>query len=255
MSRIERIGDCTLYLGDCLEILPTLSGVDAVIADPPYSSGARTMTSIRGRGGMTRGEQWANDPLANDQMTSIGFIWLMRAVAGDCASLLPMGGSFLCFIDWRQYPQLYGAIETVNLRVQTMIVWDKVAFGMGNGFRNQHELLVHASRGVPTIHDRSVGNVISCKRISSSEDHPTEKPTEVYAQIIPVVTELGQTILDPFMGSGTTGVACVNLGRKFIGIEIEERYFSIACRRIEEAYRQPRLFAEPRVVAKQESML
>jgi DNA modification methylase len=84
--------------------------------------------------------------------------------------------------------------------------------------------------------------------------HPTEKPLHLMMELLQVLSHT-ETILDPFMGSGTTGVACVNLGRKFIGIEIEERYFDIACRRIEEAHRQPRLFAEPRIVPKQEALL
>jgi site-specific DNA-methyltransferase (adenine-specific) len=240
--RVEQIGDATLYCGDALEILPTLSGVDAVVTDPPYSSGARTSVSIRARTGMTRGAMWADESLMNDRMTTTGFVWMLRHVAMDCGQILSDGGSFLCFIDWRQYPQLYGAIETCNLRIQNLVVWDKVDIGMGNGFRNRHELLIHASRGVPRVYHKGTANVIACKRIASSEIHPTEKPIYIYHQILPVVTELDQIVLDPFMGSGTTGVACANLGRKFIGIEIEPKYFDIACERIERAYQQPRLF-------------
>lgn len=242
--RVETIGDAKLYHGDCMEILPTLTKVDAVIADPPYSSGARTMAEVSGRGGMSRGALWKQDPLPNDRMTTTGFVWMMRHVAMDCEVLLPDGGSFLCFIDWRQYPQLYGALETCNLRVQTMVVWDKQDMALGNGFRNQHELLIHAAKGVPTVYDKSVPNVLRCKRISASEDHPTEKPTAIYDPLIRVVTEAGQTVLDPFMGSGTTGVACVSLNRSFIGIERELRYFDVACRRIEQAHKQRPLFVD-----------
>ena len=86
-------------------------------------------------------------------------------------------------------------------------------------------------------------------------DHPNEKPIEVVEQLVVTHSNASDLILDPFMGSGTTGVACARLGRRFIGIEIEPRYFDIACRRIEEAYRQPRLFAEPAPRAVQEALL
>ena len=236
--RVEQIGNATLYLGDCLEILPTLGKVDAVITDPPYSSGARTAAEVRGRTGMSRGDLWKSQPLANDRMTTTGFVWMMRHVVMDCAALLDEGGSLLSFIDWRQYPTLYGAIETCNLRVQTMVVWDKKDMALGNGFRNQHELLIHAAKGVPRVYNKSVPNVLRVKRISASEDHPTEKPQEIYNPLISVVTDKGQTVLDPFMGSGSAGVAAMNSGRGFIGIEIEPKYFDVACRRIDAAQRQ-----------------
>jgi site-specific DNA-methyltransferase (adenine-specific) len=89
---------------------------------------------------------------------------------------------------------------------------------------------------------------------SEGKEHPTQKPLPLMQWCLGFLPD-AETILDPFAGSGTTGVACVNLGRKFIGIEIEPRYFDIACRRIEEAYRQPRLFAEPRPKLVQEAML
>src|SRR5690606_23898717 len=87
--------------------------------------------------------------------------------------------------------------------------------------------------------------------IALEREHPTQKPVSLMVWCLGFLPK-AETILDPFMGSGTTGVACVNLGRKFIGIEIEPRYFDIACRRIEEAYRQPRLFTEPKPAPKQE---
>ena len=92
------------------------------------------------------------------------------------------------------------------------------------------------------------------KALLDGKEHPTQKPVELMQWCLGFLPD-ADTILDPFMGSGTTGVACVNLGRKFVGIEIEERYFDIAIRRIEEAYRQPRLFAEPKPAPKQEALL
>jgi site-specific DNA-methyltransferase (adenine-specific) len=253
--REEIIGDCRLILGDCLEVMPTLEPVAAVVTDPPYCSGARTSAAMSGRGGMSRGQRWASKPITNDRMTVTGFTWLIRHVAAQSYALLPEGGSLISFIDWRQYPTLYGVVESVNFRVQGVAVWDKEDMALGNGFRNQHEFALHASKGVPTVHHKGTPNVLRVKRISSSELHPTEKPVELLRRMAEVVTDRGETILDPFMGSGTTGVACVNLGRKFIGIELEPKYFDIACKRIEEAYKQPRLFEEPAPKPVQESML
>lgn len=253
--RKEVIGDCTLYLGDCLEVMAGLDAVDSVITDPPYSSGARTSAGVVGRGGMSRGQRWASKPITNDRMTVTGFTWLIRNVAASAYALLPEGGSLLSFIDWRQYPTLYGVVESVNFRVQGVAVWDKEHMALGNGFRNQHEFLLHAAKGVPNIFNKGTPNVLRHTRISSSDTHPTEKPVGLLELAMPVVSDKGQLILDPFMGSGTTGVACVNLDRKFIGIELEEEYFDIACKRIEEAYNQPRLFNEPEQKPVQTSIL
>jgi site-specific DNA-methyltransferase (adenine-specific) len=253
--RKETIGDCTLYLGDCLDVMPTLGKVDAVITDPPYSSGARTSASVVGRKGMSRGRKWATKPITNDRMTVTGFTWLIRHVASQSYMLLPDGGSFLSFIDWRQYPTIYAVVESVNFRVQTCAVWDKEHMALGNGFRNQHEFLVHAAKGVPNISDRGTPNVLRHTRVGQSDLHPTEKPVGLLEMIIPVVSERSHTILDPFMGSGTTGVACVKLGRKFIGIELDEGYFNIACERIRKAYDQPDMFVAPPARPVQEAML
>ncbi len=246
-QRKVEIGPATLYLGDCLEILPTLGKVDAVVTDPPYSSGARTSADVVGRGGMSRGKRFAASPLTNDRMTVTGFTWMLRYVAAECYRLLPDGGSFLSFIDWRQYPTLYGVVESVNFRVQTMVVWDKRDMSMGNGFRNQHELIIHAAKGTPNIADRGTPNVLRFKRISVSDLHPTEKPVSLLSSLVGVVTAANKTVLDPFMGSGTTGAACLKTGRKFVGIEIEPKYFDIACRRIAETHAQRDFFTKEAV--------
>lgn len=243
--RVEHIGNATLYLGDALDVVGDLGSVDAFIMDPPYSSGARTSAEVRGRGGMSRGVLWKSQPLTNDRMTVTGFVWLMRQIGLRAADTLVDGGSLLSFIDWRQYPTLYGVLESCNLRIQTLVVWDKEDMALGNGFRNQHELIVHAAKDTPNVFDRSTPNVLRHKRISSSELHPTEKPIGLFEMLVQVVTDVGGIVVDPFMGSGACGAACLRHGRRFIGVEIELRYFDIACRRIEQAQRQPDLFIRP----------
>jgi site-specific DNA-methyltransferase (adenine-specific) len=243
--REEVIGECRLILGDCLDVLPELDEADAVIADPPYCSGARTTAEVSGRGGMSRGQLWKSRPMDNDRMTTTGFSWLMRQVGCEAERLLKQGGSFLSFIDWRQYPTLYGCLEACNLRIQGMVVWDKEDMALGNGFRNQHELIIHAAKGTPAVYDRSIPNVLRCKRISQSEIHPTEKPAALYEALVRVVSPRAGLVADPFMGSGTCGVACARLGRRFVGIERDPKHFAAACRRIEAAYGQGDLFRAP----------
>lgn len=223
----------TLYHGDCLEILHSLNdaSVDAVITDPPYASGARTEASKSSSGAMVRGVRWSAKPIENDQMTTTGFVWLMREVAYGSRHALVNGGAFACFIDWRQWPTLVGAIESTNMRVNGMVVWDKESYGLGNGFRSQHELLLYASKGVPTPHDRSKGNVLRAKRVPN-DDHPSPKPVSLLEEIMAVCSPVGGLIVDPFAGSGSTLIAARNLKRKAIGVEIEERYCEVIANRL-----------------------
>jgi site-specific DNA-methyltransferase (adenine-specific) len=225
-------GGITIYHGDTLDTLDVLeTSIDAVVTDPPYASGARSEAHKSASGAMMRGAKWAAKPIENDQMTTTGFVWLMRAVGMAVRPMLPDGGSLLSFIDWRQWPNLVGALETCNYRVQGMVVWDKGHFGLGNGFRAQHELVCHASKGVPSINNKGTGNVLHAGRVEPL-DHPSPKPITLMQSLIDVVTVPGATVLDPFMGSGTTLRAAKDLGRKAIGIEIEERYCEIAAKRL-----------------------
>jgi DNA modification methylase len=239
----EIIGECKLYRGDCLDILRSLDSAsyDAILTDPPYSSGTRREGAKTLRKSMLRAtedEEW----FPNDCLTTEGFWWLMHANAVQWKRLLTIGSHILAFIDWRMWGQMAGAIESADLRRFGMLVWDKTYFGMGMCFRNQHELVLHFTHGQgreAARHD--VGNVLRFVPIRHGE-HFTEKPLPLLECLLSVITRQREQVLDPFMGSGSTGVACLKLGRQFVGIEIEPRYFDIACRRIEEAYRQLELF-------------
>ena len=230
----------TIWHADCLDVLDAIPGpVDAVIMDPPYASGARTEASKNSSGAMLRGVRWAAKPIENDQMTTAGFVWLMREVALRVRDKLTDGGAVLSFIDWRQWPHLVGALESANLRLNGQVVWDKRSYGLGNGFRAQHELVVFASKGVPAVHERSVGTVLSHKRVAN-DDHPSPKPIGLMRDLIRVVAPPGGTVLDPFMGSGSTLVAAHGLGVRAIGVEVEETYCRLAVNRLA----QPSMFQE-----------
>ena len=226
-----KIGDAVLYHGDCLEILPTLGKVDAVITDPPYGTqdlgrgyGRRQLHEPAGR----IGKQIAND-------TDLSAI---TAAFPLFTGLIPNGWAFV-FYAARRTPQF--AIATQTGKWFGGIVWDKGAPGLGYHIRYQHEDIALFRIGEPTRPKNPLMSIV--RGAALSEEHPHEKPPKILVPLVAWATESNGTILDPFAGSGTTGVACANLGRKFIGIEIEKKYFDIACERIDNAYRQARMFA------------
>lgn len=219
--RVERIGDATLYLGDCLEILPTLPKVDAVITDPPYGMDWNT-DSTRFTGGLSRRgkgrSDWGDitgDAQPFDPSPWLGFERVVMWGANHYAQRLPVGTTLVWL---KKDEHLFGTFLS-----DAEIGWQKGGHGV-YCFRKQFP---------PTSRFAEYDGLHAA--------HPTQKPIGLMAWCIDRAGP-AETILDPFMGSGTTGVACAQLGRKFIGIEIEPKYFDIACRRIERAYAQGRLF-------------
>lgn len=206
--KVETIGDCTLYLGDCMDILPTLPRVDAVITDPPYGIGQD------GGAQRTRGSKRTNGvSLGWDSERPRKEVFDLMERAGDVR--IYWGGNY--FADFLQ-PSM------------GWIYWEK---RMGGDFADGELAWTSMNRALRQF---------SYYRKNKGDEHPTQKPVELMRFCIELCKNEPQTILDPFMGSGTTGVACVQLGRKFIGIEREPKYFDIACERIKRAYAQRSLF-------------
>ena len=217
--RTEHIGDATLYLGDCLEILPTLEGVDAVVTDPPYGISHAS----------NHGASWERTQIRNDHDTTTR------------DSALSGFDNVAAFGTWKT-PPIDGT--------KAALVWDKgPAFGMGDlafPWKPSFELVyIRGSLWRGRRDEGVLRGEVQVSWESKGRVHPHQKPPGIVAMIIDKLPH-SATILDPFMGSGTTGVACANLGRKFIGIEIEPKYFDIACKRIADAYKQPRLFDDPK---------
>ena len=214
---MERIGDATLYLGDCREVLPTLGAVDAVITDPPYGIGfGAKHTKWSANRGVALGE-WDNETPDISfllDLTPDAIIW------GGERFALPVRRRWLTWVKPDAAPTF----------ASTEYAW--------------------TSRDAPARHFVYAVGAVNQERV----EHPTQKPVALMEWCLGFLPSAA-SILDPFMGSGTTGVACARLGRKFIGVEIEPRYFDIACRRIEAEYRQPRLFTEPAPRAVQEALL
>jgi site-specific DNA-methyltransferase (adenine-specific) len=226
------IGDATLILGDCREVLPTLGPVDAVVTDPPYGTGGwrRTAASAGSNpAGALIVEPWdVGDVAWLAQVAPCPVMTFWTAARMSCLLTQATAAGY----DKVRF--LYMKKLDPKPQVAGRVAWsvEPIVCLSGQGFQ-----LFGGTDWISASTPR-VG------RDADSEAHPYQKPMQVAVWIIEKTA--AQTILDPFMGSGTTGVAALKLGRKFIGIEIDPAYFEIACRRIEEAWRQPRLFDEPR---------
>lgn len=240
--RKEVIGDCTLYLGDCLDVGVGLNHVDMVFTSPPYNCGKNYRTT--------------NDSLPLHEFSN----FLARSIFWRRARVWVVNVGQ--YIGSRDNRVLFRDIllESAGSRLIDEVIWDK---GPANGaawgnypnsprIRAQHE-------SIYTFGDAKMetGNGLSWAEWSSLttsiwraapsvnlQQHPAVMPVEIARRAVALWSDVNGVILDPFMGSGTTGVACVKLGRKFIGIEIDEDYFEIACGRIRDAYAQPDFFVE-----------
>lgn len=205
--RIEKIGNATLYLGDCQDILPSLGKVDAVVTDPPYGIG---YTGNGGKG------------------------WVNRNASFD--TIRPSKEIFSELLKESDFQIFWGGNYFTDFLPPTMqwLVWDKGQRGFSLA---DCEFAWSSQMKAARIFNYSRG-----ASLKDGKQHPTQKPVALMEWCIQKLPNTAQTILDPFMGSGTTGVACAKLGRSFIGIERDPEYFDIACRRIEEAYKQPDMF-------------
>jgi site-specific DNA-methyltransferase (adenine-specific) len=245
------IGDCTLYNADCMKVLPSLAAesVEMIWTDPPYghSNAEGDLLSRRGEatgdGIATKLKAIANDLPAEMKSVVSGMLAeAARVLRKDCCCCCGGGGPSPTFA-W-----LAQRMDEQGLSFFHSVIWDKKNPGMGWRYRRQHEMVMvsHRKGGKLAWADSTIkqANIISISKPRAGE-HPNEKPLELIERFLRLHTIEGQTVLDPFMGSGTTGVACAKMGRKFIGIEIDRKYFDIACRRIEDAYKQPDMFIEP----------
>lgn len=204
------IGNCELYHGDCLEIMPTLDKIDAVVTDPPYGVGMDGgNVGYKGYNNFEK-MNWDNSP--PDESF---FQWLINS---DCPYII-WGGNYFNLPPARCY-----------------LVWDKGAGFKGRTYAESELAITNIDANARTFTRDPLA-----RGDYRGKQHPTQKPIPLMKWCLGFVPD-AEIILDPFMGSGTTGVACAKLGRKFIGIELNETYFNIACERIQAAYDQPDLF-------------
>jgi DNA modification methylase len=230
-KRKEIIGDCTLYLGDCREVLTTLGKVDAVVTDPPYGLGESNTKKHMSRGQLALTRLY---PVLND--------WDSKPITASDIDLLRQAG---------KWQIIFGGNYFELPPAKCWLVWDKL--NGDNDFADCELAWTNLNKAVRRISFLWNGMLRAEK---GPRVHSTQKPVAVMEWCIKHAPADVETILDPYMGSGTTGVACVKLGRKFIGIEREPTYFDIACERIRKAYAQPDMFiSSPTPKATQETML
>ena len=214
MAEIVTIGDATLYLGDCMDVLPTLGKVDAVITDPPFGVGnfVQTTGSLRGR-----------------------------------------GDSFAKAVDWNEFAPPQEFFQIIKEKSRHRIIWGANFF---NCFEDKGGAIIWDK--VQPMSNFSKADIASCTHFQKTEivripwtnfnvareaktDHPCERPVQLYEWCINYLPKIN-SVLDPYLGSGSCGVAAMRAGKKFIGIEREPKYFEIACKRIEQATKQEDMF-------------
>ena len=235
-TRHERIGDCDLYLGDCLEVMQGLGKVDAVVTDPPY--------------GVHLGDVSNGQSRAKSQEKYAGFDDTPEYVRSVCVAAINY-----CIETWGR------CVLTPGLRC----AWDyprpddigawhiPAACSRSKwGFATSQPILYYGKS--PRAGKGDFATSVSMSPIADRGMHPCPKPLKFMEWLVRKASLDGQTILDPFMGSGTTLVACAKLGRKGIGIELDPDYFQIACERVQSAYDQPDLFVAPPTAPVQEGM-
>jgi len=249
--------DVTLYLGDCLDILPTLpdASIDMIFTDPPYGHNNNNNGDLihRWEAALGMGQHGEARAIVNDGQEANE---LFKAALPEYKRLLGLGCCCCCCCGGGGGPDPQFARWSLwmddVLEFKQMIVWDKGPMGMGWHYRRSYETILVAVKpgAAHRWYDdtKKVENVIRPgaygirKIIPNANEHPTMKPPELAEHFIKLHTQPGDLVLDPLMGSGTTGVACVRTGRRFIGIEISEDYFKMAQKRIAEAQAQPPLF-------------
>lgn len=211
-----------LFQGDCLEVMKqtTDGSVDLVLTDPPY--------------GTNLTPQWKNGKFKNTKVLNDGSLeWL----PGFVNEVYRVSKNVVCvFCGWQNIDKFKIEFERKFI-IKNVLVWNKDWLGMGNNYRPNYELILLMCKTNVKTKSNNKSNILTYRRLSPQKMlHVCEKPVNLLEDLIQELSEEGNVILDCFMGSGSTGVACANTGRKFTGIELDRGYFEVAQKRIEEAY-------------------
>lgn len=221
-----------LYRGDCLAVLPGLAGpFDAVLTDPPYCSGGQS----KGDRARSTGQKYLNSgssrfpDFAGDTKDQRAYLHWSALWMGLCVERLAEGGLMVVFSDWRQLPVTTDALQAAGVIWRGIAVWDKTgsARPYKGGFRSQAEYIVWGSKGALRGEHYAPG--VFRAGSAAGKLHQVGKPLPLMEEL---VAACGRRILDPFMGSATTGRAALNQGKEFVGIELSRHYFNVAVDRL-----------------------
>lgn len=244
--QIERIGNATLYCGDALEILPTLPAgqFGAVLTDPPYSSGGQTIASRQLAAPAKYVSNQSRSAAHNvdffgDNRDARSWAYWATLWLSQCFRLMPDGGYMMAFSDWRQLPNLTDALQSGGFTWRGIVPWDKTLSSRAphtGYFRHQCEYVVWGSKNRlnKSAHGGPYPGMFTQRVNPAEKFHMTGKPVPLLQQLLAPVPA-GSAVLDPFMGSGSTGLAALATGHPFTGIEMSNYYFDVACQRIARA--------------------
>ncbi len=216
------LNDIDLRCGDCLELMKDIpdGSIDLVLTDPPY--GINFVSNHRKR---------KYDAIKNDNVLT----WIDDFV-DELYRILKANTAVYCFCSWHNIDVFKTTFEK-KFKIKNIIVWEKNNTSMGDlkgSYAPKHEFVIFAHKGRRILNGFRYADIIKAKR-TGNKYHPTEKPIDLLEIFINESSNQGEVVFDPFMGSGSAGVACVNTGRKFIGMELDKQYFDIAANRIAEA--------------------
>lgn len=235
-----------LHRGDALAILPTLTpaSVDTVITDPPYNSGGRTSSERRNQSAIDKyvsSDSTVASTFADftgDNRDQRGFLaWLSLVLAASLHATIP-GGHLLVFSDWRQVPVVSDALQVAGWTWQGTLVWNKpIARPRRGGFKSSAEYILWGTNGkFDNSRELYLPGVFSASQPRGRQRrHITQKPVDGLLAELVQICPVGGTVLDPFAGSGSTGVAALQAGRRFVGIELSDHYHHVATERLDAA--------------------
>jgi len=212
----------TIYHGDSLNVLPLMTGkCNMILTDPFYGSS--------GRDGSVHLEK---DHILGNRMSSDSFVWFVRQYSSMLYDFSENDSHCYIFSDWRKYKDVQIAFETNFWELRQLIVWNKQN-GMGEFWRSSHEFILFFTKRFPRkLEHGGCFNVINVPSVRNGKLHDYEKPTDLMKRLILASSKESELLIDPFLGCGTTLEAAKQLGRKAIGIEIEEKYCEIAAKRL-----------------------
>ncbi len=231
------MSEVKLILGDALEELKKIpsESIDLVLTDPPYGINFVPMRD-------NAKSKFGSEAIKNDELKGDDWVLWFKPIAKELYRVLKNNSVAYFFSGFNPY-YYYKVFIELGFEIKASIVWVKDNWGLGYHFRRQYELCIVCFKGSPPTPLKAISDVVHVDKVKGSKlVHSCQKPEQLNELLLRQYTKEGDVVLDPFMGSGSTGVACVKANRGFIGVEIDEKYFNVAKSRLEHWEKQTRLF-------------